>query len=183
MECNIREVTLWADPDYTSNEVASMESSRERKRELSASEVARPQKKPKADAAVKTEPGKLSEKHLETLTAEKTKLAELYKKIYLTNRKAALPDLEDGITKRDRAQGTVSELRVQATIATVEMSTESGSGNFKDLRKEISAARAEAHCHHSKLKQSIADAERDLTAEALARIQEGMDVAEDSFNS
>ena len=176
-------MTLWADPEYTSNEVASMDSNRERKRELSASEISRPQKKPKTDAAVKTDPGKLSEKHLETLTAEKTKLAELYKKIYLTNRKAALPDLEDGITKRDRAQGTVSELRVQATIATVEMSTESGSGNFKDLRKEISAARAEAHCHHTKLKQSIADAERDLTAEALARIQEGMDVAEDSFNS
>ena len=160
-----------------------MDSNRERKRELSASEIARPQKKPKPDpAAPRPEPGKLSDKQMQTLAAEKTKLLELYRNIYLTNVKASLADLEDGITKRDRDQGKVSELKLKSTIATVEMSTESGSGNFKDVRKEICATRAEANSHHTKLKQSIAEAEKDLTADMLASIKEQMDVAEDSFS-
>ena len=54
MHCTIRDVMLWADPEYTSSEVASMESTRKRE---STSTISRPQKKPKADPAPKAEPG------------------------------------------------------------------------------------------------------------------------------
>ena len=99
MQCPTREVTLRADPEYTSTDVASVDSVRQRKRELSASEISRPQKKPKADPAPKAEHGKLSDKQLGTLAADKTKLGKLLKKFKSTNHKANSHELVDCITK------------------------------------------------------------------------------------
>mgnify|MGYP003306717460 CR=1 FL=1 len=183
MQCNTREVTLWADPDYTSSEVTSMDSERSRKRELRADEISRPHKKPKTDPALKLEPGKLTDKQLVMLGTEKLRLSELLLRLQLTNYKAALPELVDFVTKRDRDQLKLCEMKLKSTIQTIDMYTESGSGNFRDLKKEISGSRMEATTYHTRLKQTITDAEKEVSAEVAAVIKEAMEVFEDTLCS
>ena len=180
MECPTREVTMWADPDYTSSEMTRMDSERIRKRELRADEISRPHKKPKTDPALKLEPGKLTDKQLAMLGTEKLRLSELLLRLQLTNYKAALPELVDFVTKRDRDQLKLCEMKLKSTIQTIDMFTESGSGNFRDLKKEISGSRMEATTYHTRLKQTIADAEKEVTAESAAVIKEQMEAFEDT---
>ena len=180
MMCNIRKVMLWADPEYTSTETASLDSSRERKRELSANESFKPQKKPKVEVLPKPDPGTLTDKQLAMLAAEKLSLNELLKKIEYLSHKADLPDIVDCVTKRDRDQLKLSGMKVKATVQTIDMYTESGSGNFRDLRKEICVSRQEARCCHSKLKQSVNDAEKELEPEAMAIVKDAMEAFEDA---
>ena len=61
------------------------------------------------------------------------------------------------------------------------MYTESGSGNFRDLKKEISGSRMEATTYHTRLKQTITDAEKEVSAESAAVIKEQMEAFEDTL--
>ena len=158
-----------------------MDSERIRKRELRADEISRPHKKPKTDPALKLEPGKLTDKQLVTLATEKVRLGELLLRLQLTNYKAALPELVDFVTKRDRDQLKLCEMKLKSTIQTIDMYTESGSGNFRDLKKEISGSRMEATTYHTRLKQTITDAEKEVSAEVAAVIKEQMEVFEDTL--
>ena len=183
MECKVRGVTLYADPDYSSSEVATLETSRERRRELRADEISRPHKKPRTDPAVKSEPGKLTDKQLSTLATEKIRLLDLHRKVQLTNSKAELPDLVDCVTKRDRDQLKLSEMKIKATIQTIDMFIESGTGNFKDVRKDIGSARGDAHANHQNLKRKCLDAEKDLSPEKIACVTDAVEAYEDELNN
>jgi len=183
MHCSTRDVTLWADPDYTSSEVSKVDTERQRRRELRADEVSRPNKKPKTDPDLKLEPGKLTDKQLGTLAGEKLRLGELLLKLQVTNYKADLPDLVDFVTKRDRDQLKLCEMKLKSTIQTIDMFTESGSGNFRDLKKEISVSRMEANTYHTKLKQTITEAEKELSPEVTAVIRDAVESFEESLCS
>ena len=108
------------------------------------------------------------------------RLAELLTRLQLTNYKADLPDIVDFVTKRDRDQLKLCEMKLKSTIQTIDMYTESGSGNFRDLKKEISGSRMEATTYHTRLKQTIAEAEKEVTAEAAAGIKDQMEAFEDT---
>ena len=79
IECKVRGVMLWADPEYTVNEMARQESNRQLKRELSMCTVSKPEKAQKIDPAPKAEPGpapttvpsKFTDKQLKILETEK----------------------------------------------------------------------------------------------------------------
>ena len=182
MECKVRGVMLWADPEHTSNEVERNESNRERKRELSARSISSPQKKPKADPAPKAKPAKLTGQQLHKLARYKTKLRELLKKVKLTNHKANLPELVEEIPKRDREALKQSELKLTSMIATVDKSTDSGSGAYKELKNKIRATRAEVNSDHTKLMTCVADAEKQVALEVTAIIEERMQAAEEQLN-
>ena len=175
MVCNIREVTLWADPHYSSSEVACSYTYRGRERELSASEVSRPQKKPRVDAAAKSEAGTFTQKQLVSLDLEKSKLEELLKKVRWTIYKANLPALSDNIKKRDRDQLELKELKVRATPLTLEEATKQQTGDFKEVKKEIAATRSATNPHFSRLKQSVAEAEKDLDQEGAVSVNSKME--------
>ena len=181
MECKVRGVMLWADAEYTSNEMEGNQSNRERERELSARSISSPQKRPKADPAPKAEPQKLSRTQLQTLARDKRKLRELLKKVKLTNHKANLPELVEEITKRDRESLRISECKLTSMIATVQkfmQCTDSGSGAYKDLQKRFYATWKEVKFYHKKLLKCVADAEKHITLEVMAIIEEKMQAAE-----
>ena len=147
MVCNIREVTLWADPHYSSSEVAQSYTSRGRDRELSASEVSRPQKKPRVDGSAKSEAGTFTQKQLVSLDLEKSKLEELLKKVRWTIYKANLPTLSDNIKNRDRDQLELKEFKVRTTLLTREEATKQQTGDFKEVKKEIATTRSATNPH------------------------------------
>ena len=184
MHCTVRDVALWADPEYTSSEVASKDSTL--KRELSKCTVSSYAKKAKVDPAPKAKPqpapktgeGKLSLQQLQTLANDKAKLVELLQNVRLTNHKANLPELVEEIKKRDREPLKETELKLTSMIATVHNSIESQMANYKYLRKEIRATQVEAKFNHKKLKECVADAENQVSPEVTATIQEQMEAVE-----
>ena len=175
-------MTLWADSWYPSNEMERYKPKLERKRELSARSISNHQKKSKADPTPKTEPQKLSATQLQTLARDKMKLRELLKKVKLTNHKANLPELVEEITKRDREALKISECKLTCMIATVEKSTDSGSGAYKELKKRISATQEEVNSDHTKLLKCVADAGKHVSLEVTAIIEEKMQAAEEQLN-
>ena len=136
---------VWADPEYTVNEMARQESNRQLKRELSMCTVSKPEKVQKVDPAPKEEPGpapktmpsKFTDKQSKILETEKTKARELLKKVKLTNHKANLPELVEEIMKRDRDPLKKSEITLVSMMATLAKSIESGSGDYKELKKNL----------------------------------------------
>ena len=175
MVCSTREVRLWADPKYNSSEVATSYSSRGRERELSASEVSRPQKKPRVGTAANTDPGTFSQKQLQKLNYEKEKMEDVLKKIQWTLQKANLPVLSDDIKKRDRDQLELKQDRLKATIWAIDAAWKRESGDFKEMKRDISATRSATNPAFSKLKQSVAEAEKDLDQEGVALVKKKMD--------
>ena len=125
---------LWADPDYTSNEMAKKEAARSdvilkrRRRSVSANQISRPKKTPKTDQpqpestdqpAPSVVPEKLTPWEWQILSEHKRRLGNLLKQIKLTNNKANLPELLEEITKRDRETLKVSEIKLTSMIKTI----------------------------------------------------------------
>ena len=174
MKCKIREVTLWAHPKYSSNEVNCSSSSRGRERELVANEVSRPAKRPRVDR-LQIEPGKLTEKQVGNLVFEKHKLEEFEKKIKWTIFKASLDPLSDGIKKKDRDQLHAQQQKLRNTILALDTAITQANGEFKEVKKEIAAVRSATNPYYSKLKHAVADAEKDISQEVAASIKGKMD--------
>ena len=181
-ECKVRGVMLWADPEYTVNEMARQESNRQLKRELSMCTVSNPEKVQKVDPAPNEEP-KFTEKQEKMLETEQTKTRELLKKVKLTNHKANLPELVKGIKKEDRDPLKKREITLASMMATLDKSIGSGSGHFKELRKKIRALRSEVKTDNTKLKKCIADAEELVDQGVTEIIQKKMEEAEELYST
>ena len=106
---------------------------------------------------------------------EKSKLEDLQKKINWTLHKAKLPGLSDCIKKRDRDQLELKEEKLRTTILAIDAATKQESCDFKEVKREIAATRSATNPHFSKLKQSVAEAEKELNQEAAAIVKNKMD--------
>ena len=106
---------------------------------------------------------------------EKSKLEELQKKVKWTLHKANLPALSDNIKKRERDQLERKETKLRNTILAIDAATKEESGDFKEVRREISATRSATNPPFSKLKHSVVEAEKELDPAAAAIVKNKME--------
>ena len=68
----------------------------------------------------------------------------------------------------------ICEKKLQTTIDTLDVCAESRAGDSKALRKDIAAAKSDANGLCSKMKQSFAEAEKELSEESKDKVKEQM---------